>query len=90
MLNKIMNPTRAPMESQNPHSPVNKPLDIRIALPTVGASIIVSLFGCSKKKTIINPKLKKHLSKISILNPGYIKKNLVGTGTTARPHDITY
>jgi hypothetical protein len=50
MLNKIMNPTRAPMESQNPHSPVNNPLDLRIALPTVGASIIVSLFGCSKKK----------------------------------------
>ena len=57
MLNKIMNPIRAPTESQNPHSPVNKPLDLRIALPTVGASIVVSLFGCSKK-AIINPKLK--------------------------------
>jgi hypothetical protein len=44
-----MNPIRAPMESQNPHSSVNKPLDLRIALPTVGASIVVSLFGCSKK-----------------------------------------
>jgi hypothetical protein len=48
MLNKIANPIRAPMESQKPDSSVNKPLDLRIALPTVGASIEVSLFGCSK------------------------------------------
>lgn len=52
VLNKIMNPTRAPMDSQNPHSPVNKPFDFRIASPTVFASMVVSLFGCNKKKLI--------------------------------------
>jgi len=56
MLNKIMNPIRAPMETQNPHSPVNRPLDLRIALPTVGASIFVSLFGCIKM-AVVNSKL---------------------------------
>lgn len=50
VLKKIMNPTRAPMDSQNPHSPVNKPFDFRIASPTVFASMVVSLFGCNKKK----------------------------------------
>jgi len=56
MLNKIMNPIRAPMETQNPHSPVNKPLDLRIDFPTVGASIFVSLFGCIKM-AVVNSKL---------------------------------
>jgi hypothetical protein len=48
MLNKIVNPIRAATESQKPESSVNKPFDLRMALPTVGASIEVSLFGCSK------------------------------------------
>jgi hypothetical protein len=50
MLNKIANPTRAPTEIQKPQFSVNKPLDLRIALPIVGASIEVLLFGCSRKK----------------------------------------
>jgi hypothetical protein len=47
MLNKIANPTMAPMEIQKPPSVVKSPFALRIALPTVGASIEVSLFGCN-------------------------------------------
>jgi hypothetical protein len=52
MLNRIANPTMAPMETQNPQSPVNNPLDLRIASPTVRAAIDVSLFGCSKNEKV--------------------------------------
>ena len=52
MLNKIVNPTMAPMETQNPQSPVNKPLDLRIASPTVDASIDLSKFVCNKNDNV--------------------------------------
>jgi hypothetical protein len=45
MLNKIVNAIMAPMESQKPPSVVKSPFDLRRALPTVGASIEVSVFG---------------------------------------------
>jgi hypothetical protein len=47
MLNKIVNAIMAPMESQKPPSVVKSPFDLRRALPTVGASIKVSVFGCN-------------------------------------------
>ena len=53
MLNKIVNPRMAPMEIQNPQSPVNKPLDLRIASPTVDALIDASVFVCSKNEKVL-------------------------------------
>jgi hypothetical protein len=47
MLNKIANAIIAPIESQKPPSVVKSPFDLRRALPTVGASIEVSVFGCN-------------------------------------------
>jgi hypothetical protein len=47
MLNKIANAIIAPIESQKPPSVVKSPFDLRRALPTVGASTEVSVFGCN-------------------------------------------
>lgn len=60
ILNTTRNPIRAPMEIQNPPSLVIKPLDLRIALPTVGSSIVASVFGCSKKKCSSFVKMAQH------------------------------
>lgn len=71
-----MNPIRAPMDSQNPHSSVNRPLDLRIALPTVGASIVVSLFGCIKMAVVnskITPLQKQYIESL-IRRASIVKK----------------
>jgi hypothetical protein len=47
MLNKIVNPIIAPIESQKPESLVKSPFDLRIAFPIVGSLIEMSLFGCN-------------------------------------------
>jgi hypothetical protein len=52
MLNKIVNAIMAPMESQKPPSVVKSPFDLRRALPTVGASIKVSVFGCNNNERL--------------------------------------
>jgi len=48
MLKKIEKPSKAPMQIQNQYSSVKKPLDLRSAFPTVGASILESVFGCKR------------------------------------------
>jgi hypothetical protein len=45
-LKRRENPIKAPMQIQYQYSSVYKPLALRSTFPTVGASILVSVFGC--------------------------------------------
>jgi len=54
-LKRRENPIKAPMQIQYQYSSVYKPLALRSTFPTVGASILVSVFGLKRlKKGIVH------------------------------------
>lgn len=54
ILNRITKPMRAPIETQYQYPLTNIPLDFKIAVPTVAASMLASLFGCNRDKESIH------------------------------------